>query len=225
MAREEVKLFKSLSSPYGWRVVWALKLKGIEYEVIDEDLANKSPQLLQYNPIHKKIPLLVHNDNPIAESLVILEYVDETWKQYPILPQDPHERAAARFWAKFGDAKVLPSIWGSFTKQGKEQEEMFEEAMGNLKCLEEQLVGKKFFGGEKIGCVDLAVGWLGYWVPILEEILGMKLIGKEKFPLLSVWMENFSNFPIIKDNLPPREEMISTYKAYQKKYHSLAVKN
>ncbi|KAK6919842.1 Glutathione S-transferase, C-terminal [Dillenia turbinata] len=125
---------------------------------MDEDLANKIPQLLQYNPVHKKIPVLVHNCKAVAESLVIVEYIDETWKQNPILPQDPYERAIMRFRAKFGDDKVLPSIWGVFIKQGKEQEELLGQAMETLKFLEEQLEGKVLFGGEKIGLVDIALG-------------------------------------------------------------------
>ena len=102
----ELKLFRTWSSPFALRVVWALDLKGIQFDTIFEDLSNKSSLLLQYNPIYKKVPVLVHNGKPLAESLVILEYIDETWKQTPLLPEDPSERAAARFWVKFGEDKV-----------------------------------------------------------------------------------------------------------------------
>lgn len=98
---EEVKLFAAPGSPYSCRVVLALKLKGIEYEYIRETLRNKSPLLLKHNPIHKKVPVLLHNGKPIVESLII-----ETWKGTSILPQDPYERSMARFWAKFLDDKV-----------------------------------------------------------------------------------------------------------------------
>ena len=104
---EQVKLFRTWTNPFALRIVWALKIKGVEYETIFEDLSDKSPSLLQYNPAHKKVPVLVHNGKPIAESYVILEYIDETWKETPLLPEDPYERAMARFWAKFGDDKVV----------------------------------------------------------------------------------------------------------------------
>ena len=106
MGDEEVKLYGMWASPFSRRIELALKLKGIKYEYIEEDLNNKSPFLLKYNPLYQKVPVFVHNGNPIPESLLILEYIDETWKHNPLLPQDPHARAKSRFWAKSVDEKV-----------------------------------------------------------------------------------------------------------------------
>ncbi|KAF2320266.1 hypothetical protein GH714_026531 [Hevea brasiliensis] len=119
---EEVKLFRIWLSPYSLTVVCALKLKGIAYEAIYEDLSNKSPSLVKHNHVHRKIPVLLHNGNPVCESLFILEYMDKTWKQTPLLAEDPHQKAMARFWVRFGEDNVLRSIrFGVLLTEGKEQ--------------------------------------------------------------------------------------------------------
>lgn len=106
-AGKGVKLYGMWASPAVRRVEWALKKKGIKYEYIEEDLSNKSFELLQYNPITKQVPVLVHDGKPVMESLVILEYIDEVWKGNPILPKDAYERAKAQFWASFSEDKVI----------------------------------------------------------------------------------------------------------------------
>ncbi|KAL7204098.1 hypothetical protein ACSBR2_017211 [Camellia fascicularis] len=220
---EELKVFRTWSSRFALRIIWALKLKGIEeYETIFEDITNKSPLLLQYNPVHKKVPVLVHNGKPISESLVILEYIDETWKHNPLLPEDPYERATARFWAKFGDEKLLNSVFNFLITQGKEQEEAIPQVMENLKYIEEQLKGNKFFGGETIGYTDIAFGWIANLLSVFEEVTGIKLLDEEKFPLLSAWTQNFSDVPVIKENWPPRDKLVIKFQATREKYLAAA---
>jgi len=206
------------------RVEWALKLKGVEYEYITEDLRNKSPILLKLNPVHKKVPVLLHHDKPIAESLLILEYIDETWKETPLLPQDPYDRAMARFWAKFVDDKCVSGVWGACKAEGDEKVKAIESAQDSLALLEKQIEGKTFFGGDQIGYLDLVVGWMTHWLRVMEDAGDMKLLDAEKFPFLDEWGENFVRIPLIKECLPPKEHLVNYLKATLSYVRSLANK-
>ncbi|GAV78322.1 GST_C domain-containing protein/GST_N_3 domain-containing protein [Cephalotus follicularis] len=210
---DEVKLFGMWASAFSRRVELALKLKGIQYEYIEEDLSNKSDLLLKNNPVHKKVPVLVHNGNSIAESLVILEYIDETWKVNPILPQDPYARAMARFWGRFIDEKVIGTLHRAIIFEGKEQEENIKEVHKELKLLENEVKGKDFFGGDTIGYVDIVAQVVAFWVELLQEIGGLELLTKDKFSFLYEWIGKLQNIEAVNECRPPREKHLEYIRA------------
>ncbi|XVF38103.1 hypothetical protein REPUB_Repub20aG0069400 [Reevesia pubescens] len=216
---DEVKLFGFWPSPFSRRIIWALKLKGVDYEYIEEDLPDKkSNLLLQYNPIHKMIPVLVHGGKVIAESLVILEYIDEVWPQNPLLPDDAYERYVARFWAKFIDEKTR-TMWEFFQKFGEEQEKAINNNFEILRTIEEYGLGdKKFFGGDKIGIADIVFGMVIHMLVPMEEVVGVKFIKADTFPRLHAWMKNFSEEPVIKDNVPDHNRVVDFLKIRRESY-------
>ncbi|KAL8161556.1 hypothetical protein V2J09_013045 [Rumex salicifolius] len=110
----DVKVIGARPSPFVARATIALNLKGVEFEFLEETFGSKSELLLKSNPVHKKIPVLLHHDKPVCESLVIVQYVDEVWSSsgLAILPSDAYDRAIARFWAAYVDDKVIHLLSG-----------------------------------------------------------------------------------------------------------------
>ncbi|KAL1192674.1 Glutathione S-transferase U4 [Cardamine amara subsp. amara] len=210
---EEVKLLGFWGSPFSRRVEMALKLKGVPYEYLEQDIVDKSPLLLQLNPVYKKVPVLVHNGKVLAESHFILEYIDQTWKNNPILPQDPYEKAMARFWAKFVDEQVGPASFRPVVKAEKGIEVAIKEARELITFLEKEITGKYFFGGKTIGFLDmvagslipfcLARGWEGIRVDVIPE---------EIFPELNRWIKNLLEIEIVVECIPNREKQIEHMK-------------
>lgn len=107
-------------------------------------------------------------------------------------------------------------MWTAFLLKGQEQEKAMETPLQALKSLDEDLKGKKFFGGKSIGLVDLVVGWIPHWVPVIEKVLGLKLLGADSFPSLYAWTERFLNVPFIREKLPPSDRLLAFYTTIRK---------
>ncbi|KAI3774641.1 hypothetical protein L1987_49200 [Smallanthus sonchifolius] len=170
------------------RVRIALAEKGINYELIVEDLIDnkKSPLLEKHNPIYKKIPVLLHKGKSICESKIIIQYIDETWKEgYPLLPSDPYLKSQAAFWADYIDKHTYDCLKKISITEGEERQKAVEEFLEFLKVLERELGEKPYFNGESFGFVDMAL--ICYYSNIIAcETLANFSVEKH-CPKLALW--------------------------------------
>jgi ganglioside-induced differentiation-associated protein 1 len=80
----------------------ALHEKGLEWdgELLDLHRGDQHrPEYLKLNP-NGVVPTLVHDGRVIIESTLIIEYLDEVFRDPPLMPADPYQRAQARLWMK-----------------------------------------------------------------------------------------------------------------------------
>ncbi|GAU49420.1 hypothetical protein TSUD_240030 [Trifolium subterraneum] len=215
MGTSDLKLLSTPSSPFALRVKIALNIKGLDYDNIVETMNPKSDLLLQSNPVYKKIPVLIHGDKSISESAIIVEYIDEVWKNNgtPILPSNAYDRAIARFWVAYIDDKWYNSSKNLLVAQNDESKKAcFEQVEEVLLRLEDVLnkysEGKDFFGGENIGFLDICFGSYLSWLRVTEKVIGKKVLDETKTPALVKWAEAFVAHPAVKGNLPETDKLL-----------------
>ncbi|CAK7323485.1 unnamed protein product [Dovyalis caffra] len=176
------------SSSWAMRVKDALAEKGIAFESQEQNLIDKSPLLLEMNPVHKMIPVLIHNGKPICESINIVQYIDEVWNgKSPLLPSDPYQRSQARFWADYVDKKIYGNAKKLWKEKGEKQEEVKMEFIEGLKTLEGELGEKPYFGGEGFGFVDVV------FVPVTSWFYSLEICAKfsieAECPKITAWIK------------------------------------
>ncbi|KAJ9159731.1 hypothetical protein P3X46_025210 [Hevea brasiliensis] len=206
MANAEVVLLDCWPSPFGMRIRIALAEKGIKYEYKEEDLQNKSALLLQMNPVHKMIPVLIHNGKPVVESLIAVQYIDEVWKdKVPLLPSDPYLRAQAKFWADFVDKKIHDPGRNIWAKKGEEQEAAKKEFIESLKLMEGELGEKPYFGGESFGYVDVVLVPFYSWFYTYEVSGNFSL--EAECPKLIQWAKRCLEKESVLKSLPDHKKV------------------
>ncbi|PIA62420.1 hypothetical protein AQUCO_00200437v1 [Aquilegia coerulea] len=214
MAASDVKILGAWPSPFAMRPQIALNVKNVDYEFQEENLAPKSELLLKSNPVYKKIPVMIHNDKPICESLIIVQYIDEVFTSGPsLLPSNPYERATARFWATYIDDKWFSALFGTAkAKTDEEKATAIEGLTSGLALLEEAFEkiskGKGFFGGETIGYLDITLGSFLGWIRVAETLTGSNYIDETKTPNLHGWANKFCSDAAVKDLMPETEKLL-----------------
>lgn len=106
-----MKLYGFWRSLASCRVRIALNLKGIAFEEIPVDLIRGDQHAPAYKAVNPQavVPsLVIDDDAPLFQSMAILEWIEETYREPPLLPLDPRGRARVRGLAQMIVADTHP---------------------------------------------------------------------------------------------------------------------
>jgi glutathione S-transferase len=189
----KLKLISHKLCPYVQRAVIALTEKGVPFERVDIDLANKPDWFVKISPLGKT-PVLRVDDTAIFESAVILEYLEET-QPNPLHPSDALKRAEHRGWIEFGSA-VLNDIAGFYAAKDKAA---FESRISALKekfaRLEARVAAAPWLDGEKFSLVDAVFGPVFRYFDVFDGIGDFGILTGR--PRLAVWREALAARPSV----------------------------
>ena len=105
-----MKLYTFFRSSAAFRVRIALKLKGIAYEAAPVSLPNGEHKLERYLAVHPQglVPALEDGGKIFVQSLAMMEYLEETRPQPPLLPANAEDRAYVRAVAQIIACEIHP---------------------------------------------------------------------------------------------------------------------
>jgi maleylacetoacetate isomerase len=108
-----VKLYTYFRSSAAYRVRIALNLKGLPYEMAAIHLTkdggyHRKPEFTAVNPQMRVPALELASGDILTQSLAIIEYLDDTHPEPPLLPADPLARAKVRAIAQIVACDIHP---------------------------------------------------------------------------------------------------------------------
>ena len=214
-----IELYWGSGSPFAWRVMLALEVKGLTYESKLLEFSkgeHKTRSYLGLNP-RGKVPTLRDGDFVIYESMAIIAYLDRQYPEPPLFGKTPRE--AGLIWrtiaecegylARAGDKVVRPIFFGKGLENVEEIRLAAEMVRQELKSLDTALTQSPWLVGDQITAADIAV------FPLVQLLL--RAAAKEpaepldlgllplatNYPALTRWVRQIEALPGYQRTYPP----------------------
>lgn len=170
----ELTLVSHPLCPYVQRAAIVLLEKGVPFSRRWVDLADKPGWFNAISPLGKT-PVLLAGDEPVFESAVICEYLDET-RPPRLHPLDPLQRARHRGWMEFG-ASMLNTIAAFYAAPDEPGLEKHRDVLvTRWRQLERALdAGGPFFAGAEFSLVDAV------FAPVFRYFDSFEAMGEPDF--------------------------------------------
>jgi glutathione S-transferase len=197
-APQKLTLVSHLLCPYVQRAAIVLAEKGIAFERINIDLANKPDWFRQISPLGKT-PVLLVDGQAIFESAVICEYLEETTVG-TLHPHGPMARAQHRGWMEFGSS-VLNAIAGFYAASDDQQlAAKAAEITAKFTQLEAALTATAdgpYFAGARFSMVDAVFGPVFRYFEVFDAIDDFGFFAHT--PKLRAWRAALAARPSVRD--------------------------
>ena len=194
-----MKLYSGSVDPYSHRCRIVLFEKGMDFEVIDVDLANKAEDLAVLNP-YGAVPVLVERDLILSEANIINEYIDERFPHPQLMPADPVMRARARLFLYDFERQLFDHIKDIESGDDAKADKARLTIRDNLTQIVPIFSRQQYLLGDDFSMLDVAIA------PLLWRLghYGIELPNQAS-PLLK-YAERLFSRPLYADAMTPSEK-------------------
>lgn len=216
MAASRPKLYTNRFCPFNQRAWMALLHKGVDFEYVEQNPYDKSPEWLAISP-KGLAPVIVHNGHSIYESAVCIEYADEAFTtDIALLPKDPYLRAVQRIWSDHIAKKVVPNFFGMLIKKTEEEREKTKqdllEALSYL--FQHASPTGPFFGGDQVQMVDLMLAPYALIFYMLRHYRDFDVSKMANYDRFKTWVDAVGEVDGVKKTQQPRDQVLQYFQKY-----------
>ena len=214
-----IELYWGSGSPFAWRVMLTLEVKGLAYQSKLLEFSkgeHKTPAYLQLNP-RGKVPTLKDDDFVIHESLAIMAYLDRKYPEPPLFGKTPEE--VGSIWrilmecentlVRASEKVVRPIFFGPGLDKVDDIQQGAQTVRQEFKLLDERLANRSWLVGENLSAADIGV------FPVIQ--LFLRAASKEAaqpfnlgllpmaqtYPKLAQWVKRIETLPNYQRTYPP----------------------
>jgi len=214
-----IELYWGSGSPFAWRVMLTLEVKGLEYESKLLEFSkgdHKTAAYLKLNP-RGKVPSLKDGDFVLYESLAIMSYIDRKYPDPPLFGKTPEETGLIWRWlaecesyvVSAGDKLVRPIFFGQGLERVEEIQQGVQTLRDEFKRLDERLARSQWLVGDKLSAADIGI------FPITQLVLRAAskeaaqpfnlgfLPLEQRFPNIARWVQRIEALPNYQRTYPP----------------------
>ncbi|MEH6570631.1 MAG: glutathione S-transferase family protein [Halioglobus sp.] len=175
-----MKLYNLDHSPYATRVRMQIHKKGLDIAIEPAPAALRTPEFVALFPLGKIPVLALDNGGHLADSWVIMEYLEEVSSGLPLRPVEPLARAQMQSLARYADTCLGPAaVFPLFSLVGagagaKGVEEALSALGEELARLERLLHQLPDFTERELHLGDIALAPHMDYVLLLAPLFGME---------------------------------------------------
>ena len=128
--------------PFCHRCMLVLREKGATFTTVLIDRSQKAESKHLLSP-YMRVPVLKHDGQPVYESSIINEYLDEMLPTPPLLAREPAQKALARCWIDFSNTRVMPGYFNLLKERNREVRAPLQNTLsGHLQFIEGRGAGQ-----------------------------------------------------------------------------------
>lgn len=196
-----MKLYSGSVDPFSHRCRIVLFEKGMDFEVIDVDLASNNEDLAILNP-YGSVPVLVERDLVLSEANIINEYIDERFPHPQLMPADPVMRARARLFLYNFEKDLFSHIPNLESSDNAVADKARKTVRDNLTQIVPIFSKQEYLLGDEYSMLDVAI------TPLLWRLehYGIEL-PNQAAPLLK-YAERLFARPLYAEAMTPSEKVM-----------------